>query len=75
MKKNYLKSGSGFFFKNEENFAKVILNEEQKSICSFTSNNKIIIVTSNGKYYQAEIDIKKGGDCKIIFSADLNKDN
>ena len=55
---------NGFFLKNEGSFAKVRLNEEQKSICSFTSNNKIIIVTSNGMYYQAEIDIKKGGDCK-----------
>jgi hypothetical protein len=65
---------SGFFFKNEGSFAKVRLNEEQKSICAFTSDNKIIIVTSNGMYYQAQIDIKKGGDCKIIFSKDLNKE-
>ena len=65
---------SGFFSKSEESFAKVRLNEEQKSICAFANDNKLIIVTSNGMYYQAQIDIKKGGDCKIIFSADLLKE-
>ena len=65
---------SGFFSNNEESFAKVRLNEEQKSICAFTNDNKLIIVTSNGIYYQAQIDIKKGGDCKIIFVRDLNKE-
>ena len=62
------------FDKSEYSFAKVRLNEEQKSICAFVPENKLIIVTSNGMYYQAQIDIKKGGDCKIVFTADLNKE-
>ena len=46
--------------------------ENQKSICAFGPNNTIIAITSEGKYYHAKIDLKKGGDCEIIQSISLN---
>ena len=58
----------------EKSFAKVRI-KSQDSICAFVKNNKLVIISSNNKYYVAEIDIKKGGDCKIIFEDYLIKNN
>ena len=55
----------GEFFNSEWSFAQVRL-KEQKSICTFGSDNTIIIVCSNGKYYKAKIPMEKGGECQII---------
>ena len=63
--------GIGGFFKSEWSFAKLRI-ENQKSICAFGPNNTIIAITSEGKYYHAKIDLKKGGDCEIIQSISLN---
>ena len=49
----------------ERSFAKVRIKSHD-SICAFV-NNLLIIISSDNKYYIAEINIKKGGDCKIIF--------
>jgi WD40 repeat protein len=56
----------------EKSFAKVRI-KSQDSICAFVKNNKLAIISSDNKYYLAEIDIKKGGDCKIIFEDYLIK--
>ena len=56
----------------EKSFAKVRI-KSQESICAFAKNNILVIISSDNKYYQAEIDIKKGGDCKIIQQNDLIK--
>ena len=56
----------------EKSFAKVRI-KSQESICAFAKNNILVIISSDNKYYQAEIDIKKGGDCKIIQENDLIK--
>ena len=66
--------GGIFGSQTEKSFAKVRI-KSQESICAFTKNNLLVIISSDNKYYQAEIDIKKGGDCKIIFEDDLIKKN
>ena len=58
----------------EKSFAKVRI-KSQESICAFAKNNILVIISSDNKYYQAEIDIKKGGDCKIIQENDLIKNH
>lgn len=55
----------GELFNSEWSFAQVRI-KEPKSICTFGSDNTIIIVCSNGKYYKAKIPIDKGGECQII---------
>ena len=55
----------GGFFDNEWSFAQVRL-EEPYSIFHFGLDNSLIIITSSGKYYKAEIDLTKGGDCMIL---------
>ena len=55
----------GEFFNSEWSFAQVRI-KEQKSICTLGSDNTIIIVCNNGKYYKAKIPMDKGGDCEII---------
>ena len=63
-------NNKSFFRGLEKSFAKVKI-KSQDSICAFANNNMLIIVSSDNKYYQAEIDLKKGGDCKIIFENKL----
>ena len=62
---------SGIFgSKTEKSFAKVRL-KSQESICAFIKSNLLAIVTSDNKYYQYEIDLKSGGDCKKKLEKDL----
>jgi hypothetical protein len=56
---------AGSMFKLERSFAQFRLSEP-KTICSFGPNNTIIVLSSSGKYYQASIDMKKGGECETI---------
>ena len=60
----------GEFFKSEWSFAQVRLTDH-RSICCFGAENNIIVVSTDGKYYKAEIDMEKGGDCKIIQEEQL----
>ena len=60
----------GEFFNSEWSFSQVRIND-QRSICSFGKDNTIIIVSTDGKYYKAKIDIEKGGECKIIQEENL----
>ena len=64
----------GEFFNSEWSFAQVRI-KEQKSICTFGSNNTIIIVCSNGKYYKAKIPMETGGDCEIIQEENILEKN
>ena len=64
--------GGLFGSQTEKSFARVRI-KSQDSICAFVNNNLLVIISSDNKYYQAEIDIKKGGDCKIIFEDVLIK--
>ena len=60
----------GGFFNSEWSFAQVRITDH-RSICCFGSENSIIIVSTNGKYYKAQIDTEKGGDCKIVEEEQL----
>lgn len=64
----------GEFFNSEWSFAQVRI-KEQKSICTFGSDNTIIIVCSNGKYYKAKIPIENGGECEIIQEENILEKN
>ena len=64
--------GGIFGSQTEKSFAQVRI-KSQDSICAFVKNNLLVIISSDNKYYQAEIDIKKGGNCKIIFEDRLIK--
>ena len=55
----------GEYFNSEWSFAQVRITDS-RSICCFEHENTIIIVSTEGKYYKAQIDLEKGGDCKII---------
>ena len=55
----------GEFFSSEWSFAQVRITD-QRSICCFGKDNTIIVVSTEGKYYKAQIDVVNGGDCKII---------
>ena len=59
------------FGQNEKSFAQMRINSN-KSICSFQDNNIIVVITYDGMYYQAQLDTKIGGNCKIIFQDSLN---
>ena len=60
----------GEFFNSEWSFAQVRITDH-KSICCFGAENTIIVVSTDGKYYKAKIDIEKGGECKIIQEEQL----
>ena len=60
----------GGFFKSEWSFAQIRINEPN-AICTFSGDNTIVAVTLNGNYYKAEIDLKNGGEGKIIEQTKL----
>ena len=60
----------GNFFSSEWSFAQVRITDH-RSICCFGSENTVIIVSTNGKYYKAQIDMEKGGECKIVEEEQL----
>jgi hypothetical protein len=55
-----------FGFKGEYSFAQITL-EEQKCICTFDKDNNIIVIGSEGEYYHAVLNSKKGGNCIIDY--------
>jgi WD40 repeat protein len=59
-----------FGFKGEYSFAQITL-EEQKCICTFDKDNNIIVIGSEGEYYHAVLNSKKGGNCIIDYSYSL----
>jgi len=60
----------GGFFNSEWSFAQVTITDH-RSICCFGADNTIIAVSIDGKYYKAQIDLEKGGECKIIQEEQL----
>ena len=61
------------FGKAEKSFARIKL--ASNSICCFQENNIIFVVTYEGMYYKALLDIKNGGHCKIIMHDSLSNLN
>ena len=64
-KKEEFPDNSKNLFGSEISFAKIKL-KPQKNVCAFIKSNLLIVITFDNKYYQAEIDLKKGGICKIL---------
>lgn len=58
------------YFNSEWSFAKFKINSP-KSICCFGPENTIIVVTYDGKYYQASFDSSTGGECVKIQEKDI----
>lgn len=64
--------GGIFGSQTEKSFAQVRIKKSE-SICAFAKNNILVIISSDNKYYQATIDIKKGGNCKVISESLIKK--
>ena len=64
----------GDFFKSEWSFAQVRINEKNVKCAFEEENNFIYIISENGTYIKALIDLKRGGDCEIIEKKDLFAD-
>ena len=65
---NFLTGGA---FDGDKSFAKVNV-EAQNAICAIFPNYDIVVITSTGKYYQAKLNPKKGGNCQIVKTEDLS---
>lgn len=66
---NFLTGGA---FDGDKSFAQVRI-EENQAICAILPDNEIVSVTSSGKFYQAKLNPKDGGSCKITFNGDITK--
>ncbi|MCQ2821272.1 MAG: hypothetical protein MJ252_28770 [archaeon] len=66
MPKNYLNS--------EWSFAQFRINDI-KSICTFGPDNSLIVVSSEGNYYQATFDPKTGGECTLVVQKNIFSHN
>lgn len=42
-----------------------------RSICAFGPDNSIIVISSDGKYYQAKFEPKTGGECQKLQEQDI----
>ena len=60
----------GNYFQQEYSFAKIKI-ESEKSICAFCDNDTIVVISYDGNYYQAQLDTKNGGICKIVCQQSL----
>ena len=60
-----------WYFNSEWSFAQYRINDIY-SICHFGTNKTIIVITNNGKYYQAMFDPSLGGECIPIKNITLN---
>ena len=58
-------------FKNEYSFAKIRIQESNSMCCFCNENKSVYLICENGKFYHADIDLNKGGDCKIIEEKSL----
>jgi WD40 repeat protein len=74
---NFFDKINSSYLNSEWSFAKFRINEH-KSIFTFLDDNKICVLTSDGKYYIASFDPKKEGECiklKEKYIYDINKNN
>lgn len=65
------KNKKTMFGQLEKSFAQIRINTNN-SICCFLKNYIIAVITYEGIYYQAQLDTKIGGNCKIILQESLN---
>ena len=59
--------------KNESSFAKIRMSEPYCIFC-FRPKDIVNIISNTGKYSEAQIDSKKGGDCVIRKTININDD-
>ena len=64
----------GNHFQQEYSFAKIRI-ESEKSICAFCKDDIIVVISYDGNYYQAKLDTKNGGICKILCQQSIFKKN
>ena len=55
----------------DKSYAKIKV-EEEHAICAIYNNNDIIVITSTGKYYFAQINPQKGGACTVTKTEDFS---
>jgi len=65
------KNKKTIFGQLEKSFAQIRINTNN-SICCFLKKYIIAVITYEGIYYQAQLDTKIGGNCKIILQESLN---
>jgi len=53
------------YFDSEWSFAKFRVTDS-RTICAFTKDHNLVVISADGTYYLAELDTKKGDDCKKI---------
>lgn len=53
------------YFDSEWSFAKFRVTDS-RTICAFTKDHNLVVISADGTYYLAKLDTKKGDDCKKI---------
>ena len=53
------------YFDSEWSFAKFRVTDS-RTICAFTKDENLVVVSADGTYYLARLDTKNGGECKKI---------
>ena len=70
---NELPQNTKTLFGSEKSFAQFRIKTQIKNICTFIDNNILIVVTYDNKYYKAEINKTRGGNCSLLEEIYLNK--
>ena len=53
------------YFDSEWSFAKFRVTDS-RTICAFTKDENLVVISADGTYYLARLDTKNGGECKKI---------
>ena len=53
------------YFDSEWSFAKFRVTDS-RTICAFTKEENLVVISADGTYYLARLDTKNGGECKKI---------
>ena len=53
------------YFDSEWSFAKFRVTDS-RTICAFTKDQDLVVISADGTYYLAKLDTKNGGECKKI---------
>ena len=61
------------FFGSEWSFAQFRINNNNRSIVTFAPNNapSVLVITSDGKYYEGKFDVNSGGECQTSLTLDI----
>lgn len=53
------------YFDSEWSFAKFRVTDS-RTICAFTKDENLVVISADGTYYRARLDTKNGGECKKV---------